>query len=221
MAEPIYNINGQTATKSELAAVANERGITVDEYIKLSGATLSGKTTDSADATDPNAESGNTGSTLENGSLEPVDPFSNYYVTPEDLRNSEENVSPALNKKLSGVGISTSEGTSIGGLNALNLKSSKDVDIQGPGIISRSFSEFTSAIGIGEDKTDEELAEAAAEINAYIKEKGDIDYIVMRKITKTSTKEKTTEEMIEDVEIEVPVVPEDDVSRIVGEMNEV
>ena len=43
----------------------------------------------------------------------------------------------------------------------------------------------------------------------------------MRKITKTSTKEKTTEEMIEDVEIEVPVVPEDDVSRIVGEMNEV
>ena len=63
MAEPIYNINGQTATKSELAAVANERGITVDEYIKLSGATLSGKTTDSADATDPNAESGNTGST--------------------------------------------------------------------------------------------------------------------------------------------------------------
>jgi hypothetical protein len=63
MAEPIYNINGQTATKSELAAVAKERGITLDEYIKLSGATLSGKTTDSADATDPNAESGNTGST--------------------------------------------------------------------------------------------------------------------------------------------------------------
>ena len=44
---------------------------------------------------------------------------------------------------------------------------------------------------------------------------------VMRKITKTSTKEKTTEEMIEDVEIEVPVVPEDDATRIVGERNEV
>jgi hypothetical protein len=42
----------------------------------------------------------------------------------------------------------------------------------------------------------------------------------MRKITKTS-KGKSTEEMIKDVLIEVPEVPEDDVSRIVGEMNEV
>ena len=42
----------------------------------------------------------------------------------------------------------------------------------------------------------------------------------MRKITKTS-KGKSTEEMIKDVIIEVPEVPEDNVSRIVGEMNEV
>ena len=42
----------------------------------------------------------------------------------------------------------------------------------------------------------------------------------MRKITKTS-KGKSTEQMIEDVTVEVPEVPEDDVSRIVGEMNEV
>jgi predicted kinase len=133
------------------------------------------------------------GSVSEDGSSESEDPFSNYYVTPEDLRNSEENVSPALNKKLSGVGISTSEGTSIGGLNALNLKSSKDVNIQGPDIISRSFSDFTSAIGIGKDKTDEELAEAAAEINAYIKEKGDIDYISKAKERSGDAYEKYTE----------------------------
>ena len=193
MSDPIYIVSGKEVTKSQLAKTAAARGIPLDKYITLAGATLSGKTTDSADVTDPNAESVNTGSTLENGSLEPVDPFSNYYVTPEDLRNSEENVSPALNKKLSGVGISTSEGTSIGGLNALNLKSSKDVDIQGPGIISRSFSEFTSAIGIGEDKTDEELAEAAAEINAYIKEKGDIDYISKAKERSGDAYEKYTE----------------------------
>ncbi len=42
----------------------------------------------------------------------------------------------------------------------------------------------------------------------------------MKKITKTS-KDKSTEEMIEDVSVEVPVVPEDDVSRIVGEMENV
>ena len=41
----------------------------------------------------------------------------------------------------------------------------------------------------------------------------------MNKITKTS-KDKSTEEMIEDVSVEVPNVKEDDVSRIVGEMNE-
>ena len=40
----------------------------------------------------------------------------------------------------------------------------------------------------------------------------------MKKITKTS---KSTEQMIEDVSVEVPNVKEDDVSRIVGEMNEV
>jgi len=38
----------------------------------------------------------------------------------------------------------------------------------------------------------------------------------MKKITKTS-KEKTTEQMIEDVSVEVPNVKEDDVSRIIGE----
>ena len=41
----------------------------------------------------------------------------------------------------------------------------------------------------------------------------------MKKITKTS-KDKSTEEMIEDVSVEVPNVKEDDVSRIIGEMEE-
>ena len=40
----------------------------------------------------------------------------------------------------------------------------------------------------------------------------------MKKITKTS-KDKSTEQMIEDVSVEVPNVKEDDVSRIVGEMD--
>ena len=42
----------------------------------------------------------------------------------------------------------------------------------------------------------------------------------MKKITKTS-KDKSTEEMIEDVSVEVPNVKEDDVSRIVAEMENV
>ena len=43
----------------------------------------------------------------------------------------------------------------------------------------------------------------------------------MRYITKTSKTDKTTEEMIEDATVEVPDVKEDDVSKIIGEMNEV
>jgi hypothetical protein len=176
------NENGQDITAEQVNQSMEISGYSdLSSYLKMAGLTpgkKKGSVTNADPDPDPNAESWwNTGLGSEDGFSESADPFSNYYVTPEDLRNSEESVSPALNKKLSGVGISTSEGTSIGGLNALNLKSSKDVNIQGPGIISRSFSDFTSAIGIGEDKTDEELAEAAAEINAYIKEKGDIDYI--------------------------------------------
>jgi len=43
----------------------------------------------------------------------------------------------------------------------------------------------------------------------------------MRYITKTSKTDKTTEEMIEDATVEVPDVKEDDVSKVIGEMNEV
>ena len=43
----------------------------------------------------------------------------------------------------------------------------------------------------------------------------------MKYITKTSKTDKTTEEMIEDATVEVPDVKEDDVSKVIGEMNEV
>ena len=46
------------------------------------------------------------------------------------------------------------------------------------------------------------------------------DYI-MKYVTKTSKTDKSTEELIEDVSVDVPEVPEDDVSKVIGEMNEV
>ena len=41
----------------------------------------------------------------------------------------------------------------------------------------------------------------------------------MRYITKTSSKNKSTKQMIEDATVEVPDVPEDDVSKVIGEMD--
>jgi hypothetical protein len=46
------------------------------------------------------------------------------------------------------------------------------------------------------------------------------DYI-MKYVTKTSKDKKSTEEMIEDVSVDVPNVREDDLSKVIGEMNEV
>ena len=112
------------------------------------------------------------------------DPLSEYYVTIEDLKKSEEDASPALNKKLAGIGISTKQGTSFGSLDALNFENSIDPKQTGEGVgtsfVSDLIGEPTkifSAVGIGSNKTDEELAAAAAEINKYIKLKGDTSFL--------------------------------------------
>ena len=45
MSDPIYIVSGKEVTKSQLAKTAAARGIPLDKYITLAGATLSGKTT--------------------------------------------------------------------------------------------------------------------------------------------------------------------------------
>ena len=117
-------------------------------------------------------------------SLESPDPLDDYYVTVEDLRRDEEDASPALNKKLAGIGISTTQGTSFGSLDALNFENSVDDEMELGGVATRFVGDLIgkpgkifSAIGIGSNKTDEELAAAAAEINEYIKLKADTNFL--------------------------------------------
>ena len=99
--------NGNTISEKEVSEGMAVVGITdIASYLEFSGLTLVKENEvveTNASAISENNQAFNGGSTLEDGLSEPKDPFSSYYVTPEDLRNSEENVSPALNKKLSGV----------------------------------------------------------------------------------------------------------------------
>ena len=117
-------------------------------------------------------------------SLDSLDPLDDYYVTVEDLRQDEEDASPSLNKKLAGIGISTTQGTSFGSLDALNFENSVDDEMELGGVATRFVGDLIgkptkifSAIGIGSNKTDEELAAAAAEINEYIKLKADTNFL--------------------------------------------
>ena len=145
------------------------------------------------------APSNDTGSNLVDGSSEFQDPLSDFYVTASDLRSAgdEEDAITILNKRFAPIGISSSEGTSFGSTNALNFKNSIDPKEAEMGSLSNTASKLFgdptkifSAVAIGLDKTDEELTEAAIEINAYIKEKADPSYLSKAKQRSGSAYEK-------------------------------
>jgi hypothetical protein len=216
LTDPIYKINNREVSASTIKSAAAQQGITFEEYISRFGAVLvPGKTTDST-ITDPNVESGNTELDGVNGSSESQDPLSRFYVTAEDLRaaGDEEDATTALNKRFAPIGISSSQGTSFGSTNALNFKNSIDPEIVGQGVLSKMASDLFgeptklfSAIAVGLDKTDEELAESAAEINAYIKEKADPSYLSKAQERSSGAYERYAESLeapvIEDAELKV------------------
>ena len=194
----MYIYDGSKYTEEEIQNAADKAGLSFEEYTSKNNITFEEEvdfptsavadadavqqpmTASQAGYVDPK----NTESPSVDTSSESLDPLNDYYVTIEDLRQDEEDASPALNKKLAGIGISTKQGTSFGSLNALNFENSVDPKAQGEGVGTRFFSNLLgeptkifSAIGIGSDKTDEELAAAAAEINEYIKLKADTGFL--------------------------------------------
>ena len=214
--DPIYKINGIEVSKAKIAGIAKGHNMTADEYItKFKGVLVPGKTTDST-TTNPNVGSGNTGLNGVDGSSGLQDPLSQFYVTAEDLRaaGDEEDATKALNKRFAPIGISSSEGTSFGSTNAINLQSGADSDSStgvaildvGKDLIGNPLKIFSS-IAVGLDKTDEELAESAAEINAYIKEKADPSYLSKAQERSSGAYERYAESLeapvIEDAELKV------------------
>jgi hypothetical protein len=216
LTDPIYKINNREVSASTIKAAAAQQGITSEEYISRFGAVLvPGKTTGST-TTNPNVGSGNTGLNGVDGFSESQDPLSQFYVTAEDLRaaGDEEDATRVLNKRFAPIGISSSEGTSFGSTNAINLQSGADSDLSTgvamldvvKDLIGNPFKIFSS-IAVGLDKTDEELAESAAEINAYIKEKADPSYLSKAQERSSGAYERYAESLeapvIEDAELKV------------------
>ena len=191
----INTTNGAEVSVEEMQQYATEAEMSIEEYAAAAGFTLKSdenKTTDFPTSTAADADvvqqkgtaSKNTDLPTVDTSSDSSDPLDDYYVTIEDLRQDEEDASPALNIKLAGIGISTKQSTSFGSLDALNFENSTDPKVEGEGAGTKFFNKFIgnptkifSAIGIGINKTDEELALAAAEINEYIKLKADTSFL--------------------------------------------
>jgi len=126
-----------------------------------------------------------TDSASENGSSESTNPLNKYLLTIEDISLDEETVSPALNKKLARIGITVDEGTSFNSLDAINLSSINNGNVNtgamgGLSALAKEFigdpSKILSGIGVGPNKTKEELQKAVNKINNYILTKGDLSF---------------------------------------------
>ena len=213
------NENGQDITAEQVNQSMEISGYSdLSSYLKMAGLTpgkKKGSVTNADPDPDPNAESWwNTGlgsedgfsesANTKGGSLKQKDPISQFYVTAADLRSmgDEEDAVPVLNKRFAPLGISSKEGTSWGSTNAINLQNTPDSDFKtgvsiidiGKDLIGNPFN-VIDAIGIGKNKTDEELSEAANKINDYIKNKGDINYLDKAKKRSSSIYKKYTESL--------------------------
>ena len=195
----INSTNGAEVSVEEMQQYATEAGLGIEEYAAAAGFSLKSDEVKTKEAekvdfpTSAVADAGagqqktaskNTDLPTVDTSSDSSDPLDDYYVTIEDLRQDEEDASPALNKKLAGIGISTKQSTSFGSLDALNFENSIDPRVEGEGAGTKFFNKFIgdptkifSSIGIGTNKTDKELAAAAAKINEYIKLKADTSFL--------------------------------------------
>jgi hypothetical protein len=167
------NRAGKVFSEDILREKATAGGMIFEEYLQLGGFELYTKegkqtgTTKKAVVDVPSNLTAGTGSPLDDissGSPKP-DPFSKFYVTPEDLKDVEETVAPNLQKKLARLGITTEEGTTLGSLDAISLKRGVFDPVE------------IAPIPVGKNKTEEELQNSAKEINSYIKKYGNLSFL--------------------------------------------
>ena len=176
-----YDSQNNEVDNSELLELSEILGISTEAAAEREGYTTNFQT----DPLKKNGASAGSSNTALNGDLDSAntssalqkdDPYAKYYVTVEDLRQEETDVSNLINKKLSRLGITSSEGTAFGSLDAIRLKKAKDYEAPGfaPALwLEQAFNSIT----VGEDKTDDELKESVKKINDYIKENGELGFI--------------------------------------------
>jgi hypothetical protein len=176
-----YDSQNNEVDNSELLELSEILGISTEAAAEREGYTTNFQTDplkkNGASAGSSNtALSGDLDSANTSSALQKDDPYAKYYVTVEDLKQEETDVSNLINKKLSRLGITSSEGTAFGSLDAIRLKKAKDSEAPGLAPVLWLEQAFNS-ITVGEDKTDDELKESVKEINDYIKENGELGFI--------------------------------------------
>ena len=172
-------MNLEELNERQLQFIADKKGISVQE-LKASAA-AEGKTTVPGETTPPTElvkETAAGDSSLADTSLEsPVAsaPKINAYVTAEDLKGSEENVSKMLNEKLSGLGLYVTEGTGMYSWDAVNIRKRDEKRNYSPyGVIQT----VRTGVEFGPELSEEELSEKAKEINFKIEELKNDNYLV-------------------------------------------
>ena len=129
-----------------------------------------------ASATPVNNPASNGDSISEDGSSDGVDPYSRFYVTPEDLARSEEDVKALLDKRLSRLGLDVNEGTTLNSLNAIQLRVQSEA-IDDSFLVQYKDKDGMDFTNVGDNKTPEELQASADKINSFIKEKGNLSFL--------------------------------------------
>ena len=118
MALPVYNINGENYSQEDTLAAAAEQGMSLDNYVKLSKATIiEGKITDSTVTVDPDVESEDTDLISENISLDFLAPIQGIKFDKETqsyvqgdgeanlFKQDEEEVVKTLSELYAGTGL--------------------------------------------------------------------------------------------------------------------
>ena len=176
-----YDSQNNEVDNSELLELSEILGISTEAAAEREGYTTNFQT----DPLKKNGASAGSSNTAPNGDLGSVntssasqgdDPYAKYYVTAEDLKKEESEVSNIVNKKLARLGITSEESTTFGSLDAIRLKKAKDFEPYAFAPI-QFIDQTLSSIAVGENKTDEEIAESVKEVNDYIKKYGELGFV--------------------------------------------
>ena len=129
-----------------------------------------------ASATPVNNPASNGGLISEDGSSDGADPYSKFYVTPEDLAQSEEDVKILLDKRLSRLGLNVNEGATLNSINAIQVRVQSEA-MEDSFLVQYQYEDEMDFTNVGDNKTSEELQASADKINLFIKEKGNASFL--------------------------------------------
>lgn len=185
MTEIIYvDASGDEFTESQLIELAEKNGKSVEEFKSLIGAVLK-QSEEVKKEPISKATQGAAAGSKENNAPDVMEPFSvntstvsldKFLVNASDLAGDETDVVKNINRKLSQVGLSSTEGTAWGSLDAINLSkfNAKGFEDDGELIPLLGIEALMQGISVSDD---DDLVDSAEKINEYIKNNGNPNYL--------------------------------------------